>query len=164
MGSIFVSVWQKQTYPRVQESDNEIPFQKWGRSAEQVVHILAFCWKKFNGAKNNRPLFFKTIGYCFYCSFYCFFENFRRQTPFREGKSRFGGAPLPPPPRSRKPALGAGRSKKLSDMERITRAYHFWNWSVPARNRHRNCAGLAGSNVNRRPIRYVFRGAPIIDP
>ena len=24
------------------------------------------------GAKDNRPLFFRTIGCCFYCSFYCF--------------------------------------------------------------------------------------------
>ena len=33
--------------------------------------------KNLRGAKDNRPLFFKTIGYCFYCSFYGFFENFR---------------------------------------------------------------------------------------
>ena len=28
----------------------------------------------------------------------------------------------------------------------------------------RNCAGPEGSNVNRKPIRYGFRDAPIIDP
>ena len=94
IGSIFVLVWQRQTYPRVHESDNEIPFQKRGRSAEQVVHIRS-------GA------FQKAIRY---------------------------------------------------------RTYHFWNRSVPARNRHRNCAGPVGSNVNRRPIRYGFWGAKIIDP
>ena len=33
-------------YPRVQESDNEIPFQKWGRSAEQVVHISSGAFQK----------------------------------------------------------------------------------------------------------------------
>ena len=38
---------------------------------------------------------FKTIGYCFYCSFYCFSE-------ILGGKSRFGGRPCPPC--SRKPA------------------------------------------------------------
>ena len=92
IGSIFVLVSQKQTYPRLQESDNEIPFQKQGRSAEQVVHI-------------SRGAFQNAI--------------------------RYG-------------------------------TYHFWNRSVPARNRHRNCAGTVGSNVNRRPIRYCFRIAPII--
>ena len=56
--------------------------------------------------------------------------------------------------------LGTERSKKLSDTERIT----FWIQSVPACNRHRNCAGPAGSNENRRPIRCGFRGASIIDP
>ena len=86
-------VWQKQTYPRVQESNNEIPFQKWWRSAEQVVHIRSGAFQK---------------------------------------AIRYG-------------------------------TYHFWNRRVPARNRHRNCAGLAGSNVNRRPIRYGFRDASIID-
>ena len=94
IGSIFVLVSQKQTYPRIQQSDNEIPFQKQGRSAEQVVHI-------------SRGAFQNAI--------------------------RYGTC-------------------------------HFWNRSVPARNRHRNCAGTVGSNVNRRPIRYGFRGTPIIDP
>ena len=92
--SIFVLVWQKQTYPRAQESDNEIPFQKRGRSAEQPVHIRR--------------------------------EEF--QNAIRYGK------------------------------------YHFRNRGVPARNHHRTCAGPDGSNVNRRPIRYGFRGAPMIDP
>ena len=89
----------KQTYPKAQESDNEIPFQKWGRSTEQVVHIRSGAFQK----------------------------------AIRYGTYR----------------------------------------SVPARNCHRNCAGPAGSRteglsemvcVNRRPIRYGFRGAPIIDP
>ena len=75
------------------ESDNDIPFQKWCRSAEQVVHIRSGAFQK---------------------------------------AIRYG-------------------------------TYHFSNRSVPARNRHRNCVGLAGSNVNRRPIRYGFRDAPIID-
>ena len=42
--------------------------------------------------------------------------------------------------------------------------YHVWNWSIPCHNRHKNCAGPVGSSVNRRAIRYRFRGAPIIDP
>ena len=48
MGSIFILVWQKQTYPRVQESDNGIPFQKWCQSAEhvQVVHIRSGAFQK----------------------------------------------------------------------------------------------------------------------
>ena len=94
IGSMFVLVWQKQTYPRAQESDNEIPFQKRGRTTKQLVHIRS-------GA------FQKAIRY---------------------------------------------------------RTYHFWNRSAPARNRLRNCVGPVGPNVNRRPIRYDFRGAPIIDP
>ena len=35
--------------------------------------------KNLRGSEDNRPLVFKTIGYCFYCSFCCFFENFRGQ-------------------------------------------------------------------------------------
>ena len=42
-------------------------------------------------------IFFKTIGYCFYCSFYCFFENFRMVKCLLGGKSRFGGHPPAPP-------------------------------------------------------------------
>ena len=65
-----------------------------------VLHSAFLLEKKFKvgggGAKDHRPLFFKTIGYFFYCSFYCFFENFRGQTPFLGG---------PCPPCSRKPAL-----------------------------------------------------------
>ena len=45
-GSIFVLVWQKQTEPRVQESDNEIPFQERGQSAEQLVHIMSGAFQK----------------------------------------------------------------------------------------------------------------------
>ena len=84
----------KANLPLVQESDNEIPFQKRGRPAEQVVHIRSGAF----------------------------------QTAIRYG------------------------------------TYHFLNWSIPARNRHNDCAGPAGSNVNRRPIQYGFRGDPIIDP
>ena len=40
-------------------------------SLEGETVILAFCQKKFRG-EDNRPLFLKTIDYCFYCSFYCF--------------------------------------------------------------------------------------------
>ena len=42
--------------------------------------------KNLRGVKDNRPLFFKTIGYCFYCSFYGFCKNFR-------GQKSFWGAP-----------------------------------------------------------------------
>ena len=54
-------------------------------------------------------------------------------------------------------------------VERVQKAirygtYHFWNRSVPGHNRHKNRAEPVGSSVNRRAIRYSFRGAPIIDP
>ena len=91
IGSTFVLVWQKQTYHQVQESDNEIPFQKRGRSAEQPIHIRS-------------GVFQKAIRY---------------------------------------------------------EMYHFWNRSVPARNHHRNCAGPARLNMNRKPIQYGFQGVPI---
>ena len=39
-----------------------------------------------------------------------------------------------------------------------------WNRSIPCHNRQKNRAGPVGSSVNRRSIRYGFRGAPIIDP
>ena len=52
--------------------------------------------KKFRGG-HNRPTFFKTIDYCFYCSFHCFFKNFRGQTPFRRTKVVLGEHPLAPP-------------------------------------------------------------------
>ena len=55
--------------------------------------------------------------------------------------------------------LGAEHSKKLSDTERI----FFWNRSVPGHNGYKNCARSFESGVNRRPIRYSFPGAPIID-
>ena len=42
--------------------------------------------------------------------------------------------------------------------------YHIWNRSIPCHNHHKNRAGSVGSSVNRRAIRYGFRGAPIIDP
>ena len=83
----------KANLPRVQESDNEIPFQKWGQSAEQVLHIRSGAFQK---------------------------------------------------------AIQYG-------------TYQFWNRSIPVCNHHRNCAGQAGSNVNRRPIRFGFRGALMID-
>ena len=44
--------------------------------------------KKFKGgAKDNKPLFYKTIGYCFYCSF-LFIEN------FSEAKVVLGAPPV----------------------------------------------------------------------
>ena len=36
-----------------------------------------------------------------------------------------------------------------------------WNQSISAHNCHRNCARLVGSNLNKMPIRYGFRGSPI---
>ena len=41
--------------------------------------------------------------------------------------------------------------------------YPMWNQSISAHNCHRNCARLVGSNVNKMPIRYGFRGSPIFD-
>ena len=38
----------KANLPRVQESDNKIPFQKWGRSTEQVVHIRSRAFQKLS--------------------------------------------------------------------------------------------------------------------
>ena len=84
----------KATWPLVQENDNEIPFQKQGRSAEQPVHIRS-------GA------FLKAI--------------------------RYG-------------------------------TYYFWNQSVLGHNCHKSRAKPIVSSANRRPIRYGFRVAPIIDP
>ena len=48
----------------------------------------------------------------------------------------------------------------------FTKGYPIWKVSicVPALNRHKNCAGPAELNVNRRHIRYGFQGAPMIDP
>ena len=43
-------------------------------------------------AKENRTLFFKTIGYYFYCSFYCF-SKFQGGKRLLGGKSRFGRTP-----------------------------------------------------------------------
>ena len=57
--------------------------------------------KKFKGGKRQRPLFFKTIGYCLSCSFCCFLKILGGQMPFRGAKVVFGGRPLPPC--SRKP-------------------------------------------------------------
>ena len=45
IGLIFVLVWQKQIYLE-SKSHNEIPFQKRGRSAEQVVHIGSGAFQK----------------------------------------------------------------------------------------------------------------------
>ena len=38
--------------------------------------------KNLRGVKDNRPLFFKTIDYCFYCSFYCFSKILGGQKSF----------------------------------------------------------------------------------
>ena len=61
-------------------------------SASQVSGFLPE--KNLEGAKDNRPLFFKTVAYYFCCSFYCFLN-------FRGAKVVLGGAP-----RSRKPRFG----------------------------------------------------------
>ena len=65
------------------------------------------CWlsarKKFRGG-DNRPLFFKTIGYCSYCYFYCFSKILGGQTSFR------GGAP----PCSRKPACDQPHNNRVN--------------------------------------------------
>ena len=56
--------------------------------------------------------------------------------------------------------LGAERSKKLSDTERVTfRIGVFLVISIT-----KNRAGPVATSVNRRAIRYGFRGTPIIDP
>ena len=70
-----------------------------GKISTMLHSAMAKFWlsarKKFKGG-NNRPSFFKTIGYCFYCSFYCFSKILRGQTPFRGAKVVLGGAPCPP--------------------------------------------------------------------
>ena len=48
IGSIFVLVWEKQTCSWVQESENEIPFQKRGRSAEQLAYIRGGAFQKLS--------------------------------------------------------------------------------------------------------------------
>ena len=65
-----------------------------------IVFIFTrFVWlsaRKNSGAKDNRSLFFKAIGYCFYCSFYCFLKILGGKRLFwGGGKSRFGGTPCP---------------------------------------------------------------------
>ena len=42
--------------------------------------------------------------------------------------------------------------------------HHIWNRNVRCDNRPKNRARPVRSSVNRRPIRYGFRGATIIDP
>ena len=84
----------KETQTRVQDNDDEIPFQQLGRFAEQPVHIKSGAFQK---------------------------------------AIRYG-------------------------------TYHFWNRSVPGHNRLKNRTEPVGSSLNRRAIRYGFRGAPIIDP
>ena len=59
------------------------------------------------------PLFFKTIGYCFYCSFYCFL--------ILGGQKSFSGEGIPCPPGSRKPPR---KDRILFSMEGDLG--HFW--------------------------------------
>ena len=67
------------------------------RFVVQIEADAGFLLEKIRGgwAKDKRPLFFETIRYCFYCSFYFFLK-------ILEGaKVVLGGRPLPPC--SRKP-------------------------------------------------------------
>ena len=50
-----------------------------------------------------------------------------------------------------------------SSTQCLPRTYPMRNRSVPAHKCHMNCARLVGSNMNKRPIWYGFREAPIID-
>ena len=77
----------------------------------------------------------------------------KSKTMITRFRSKTGADPLNSPF-----TLRAEPSRKLSDTD------HFWNRSVPGHNRHKNRAGPHRSSVNRRAIRYGFRGAPIIDP
>ena len=61
-GSIFIIFYfglAKETYPLVQESDNEIPFQKRGRSAEQPVHtVLTLGAERYKNLSNTELITF----------------------------------------------------------------------------------------------------------
>ena len=83
----------KEALTRVQGNDNEIPFQKRARSAEQPVHIKSGAFQQ--------AIWYET--------------------------------------------------------------YHFWNRSVLGHNCHKYRAGPVGSSVNRKAIRYGFRGESMID-
>ena len=56
----------------------------------RYTHNWLFARKKIKGggAKDNKPLFFKMIGYCFHCSFDCFFKILGGQ------KSFWGASPV----------------------------------------------------------------------
>ena len=57
---------------------------------EQTVNWLSDR-KILRGAKDNRPLSFKTIGYCFHRSFFVFWKILGGQQGIRGGKSGLGG-------------------------------------------------------------------------
>ena len=49
-----------------------------------TFQMLAFCWKNYlRAGKRESTIVFKTIGYCFYCSF---LENFRGKRLLGEAK------------------------------------------------------------------------------
>ena len=70
------------------------------RNDKEIViaecHIWLSARKKFKGAKDNRSLFFKAIGYCFYCPFYCFSKILGGKRLLGGAKAVLGGAPCPP--------------------------------------------------------------------
>ena len=72
-----------------------------GAKSADWVGVSGFLLKTNLRGGDNRLLFFKTIGYRLYCSFYCFFENFRGANAFW-GEFVVEGRPLPP--YSRNPA------------------------------------------------------------
>ena len=110
--------------------------------------ILAFCWKKFGG-KDNRPLFFETIGCCFCCSFYCFSKFFWGANAFWGEKVVLGGVPY-----SRKSGLWTFATECLcpwiqSAENHRKECHQFW-----LRLRHAvilisNVRGSASKKINR---------------
>ena len=56
------------------------------------LSVPANCSSRLGGAKDNRPLFLKTVYYCFYCSFYCFLKILGGAKVILEGHP-----PAPPP-------------------------------------------------------------------
>ena len=83
------------------------------------------------GAKDNRPLFFKTVGYCFYSSFY-FGKPLGRKTAFGGRGSR-----LPPPPVAESPHGDKNRvCADASSQDTVKIFFSERSWYDPASRIH----------------------------
>ena len=80
-----------------------------------IFTTLAFCWKKILGdrSKENNQLFFKTIDYCFHCSFYCFSKSLAGNSVLGQDKSRLEESTPPCPHSGKKPAVSHSIFKNI---------------------------------------------------